>query len=137
MQDLKTILQKHSLRHTPQRQEIWEELNSDLRPRDVEEIFLALRKNGSKTSKASIYNTIDLLVNNNIISRLQIGNGSARFGIIQKDVSSSYLICMQCKEFIEFRADHVEEMHKKITELYNFNLNKHSHQLYGICEDCQ
>ena len=137
MQLLKETLQKEGLRYTQQRQEIWDELRSSNKHRDAEEIFFALRKRGLKISRATVYRTIDVLVKNKLIDKLDVGDGRARFEYNEKYCHHDHLICTRCGKIVEFYNDEIEELQNKIAKQYNFKLLNNSHQLFGICKDCQ
>ena len=70
---LKKVLKKENLRYTQQRQAIWDELCSSEEHRDAEEIYLSLRKNGLNASRATVYRTIDVLVKNKLVRKLDFG----------------------------------------------------------------
>ncbi len=137
MLELKEILNKHGFRHTKQRQEIWDELLLTQSYRDVEEIYISLRAKGSTVSKASVYSAIDLLVNNNLIRKLKIGDGKARFEFRESADHHDHLICTKCQKIIEFHATGIEALQKNIANINNFKLSSHTHQLFGLCKDCQ
>ncbi|MFC1549901.1 Fur family transcriptional regulator [Candidatus Neomarinimicrobiota bacterium] len=137
MLELKEILKNQGFRYTKQRQAIWDELQSTQSYRDVEEIYVSLRTKGSIVSKASVYSTIELLVNNNLLSKLKIGDGKARFEYRESKMHYDYLICTECQKIIEFHGDEIEILQKNIAEINNFKLTHHTHQLFGLCKDCQ
>ncbi|MBU0529091.1 transcriptional repressor [bacterium] len=137
MQALKATLQKEGLRYTRQRQEIWNELRSSDEHRDAEEIFFTLRKRGLNISRATVYRTIDVLVKNNLLDKLDIGDGRARFEYNEKYFHHDHLVCTRCGKIFEFHNDNIEELQNEIAKQKNFKILHHNHQLFGICEDCQ
>lgn len=137
MERFKNILHKEGLRYTPQRQEVWNELLSSTRHRDAEEIYFTLIKRGIKVSRATVYRTIDVLVKNNLIEKLEIGDGKARFEYNEKYKHHDHLICTSCGKIIEFHDQNIEKHQKNIAKNYGFELIHHSHQLFGICKDCK
>ncbi len=137
MKIFKETLHKEGLRYTKPRQAIWNELCSSDKHRDAEEILLTLRKRGLKISRATVYRTIDVLVKNNLIDRLDIGDGRARFQYNDKYLHHDHLVCTTCGKIIEFHSNEVEELQFKIAKQQNFKLSHHNHQLFGICKDCR
>jgi len=136
MQILKETLQKEGLRYTKQRQEIWNELRSSNKHRDAEEIYITLNNQGLKISRATVYRAIDVLVKNNLIDKLDIGDGRARFEYNDKSLHHDHLICTSCGKIIEFCNDEIEELQIKVAKQRKFKLLHHNHQLFGLCEDC-
>jgi Fur family ferric uptake transcriptional regulator len=137
MNRLKEILHNEGLRYTPQRQEVWNELLSSDEHRDAEEIFIALKQRGINVSRATVYRTIEVLVKYNIIEKLEIGDGKARFEYNNKFDHHDHLICISCGKIIEFHDKKIENLQKEIAKKYGFKLSDHNHQLYGLCKDCQ
>lgn len=76
---LKKALRKEGLRYTQQRQAVWDELRATDAHRDAEEIYLSLRNSGLTVSRATVYRTIDVLVKNNMVRKLELGDGRARY----------------------------------------------------------
>jgi len=136
MQKLKEILQQNGLRLTKQRQGLWNELRSSNKHRDAEEIFFTLHNRGLKISRATVYRTIEVLVNNNMIEKLDIGDGRARYEYNAKSMHHDHLVCTNCGKIIEFHNAEIEELQIKIAKGNKFKLLNHSHHLLGICEDC-
>ena len=68
---LTNALKKEGLRHTNQRQAVWDEIKSSDDHRDAEEIYSALRKNELNVSRATVYRTIDVLHKNNLIRKIE------------------------------------------------------------------
>ena len=79
IEKLKKALSKEGLRYTQQRQAVWDELCSNDEHRDAEEIYLSLKKNGLQASRATVYRTIDVLVKNDLVRKLELGDGKARY----------------------------------------------------------
>ncbi len=136
MQQFKEILRKEDLRYTRQRKEIWSELQSSGEHRDAEEIYFTLRKRGLSVSRATVYRTIDVLVKNNMIEKLDIGDGRARYEYNEKNMHHDHLICTNCGKIIEFHNAEIEHQQLLIAKKHKFKLIDHSHQLFGICKDC-
>ena len=75
---LKNILKTEGLRHTKQRQQVWDEIRISSEHRDAEEIYIAINKNKDlKVSRATVYRTIDVLVKNNLVRKMELGDGRA------------------------------------------------------------
>jgi len=137
IEKLKQVLVKEKLRYTNQREEIWREILSSDAHRDADEIYHSLRQKNIPVSRATVYRTIDVLVKNNLVRKLDVGVGPNKFehkiGLKHHD----HIICMNCGTIEEFRVKQIEDLQKQVAEEYGFKLGKHSHQLFGICKDCQ
>ena len=132
---LKQILHKENLRYTQQRQEVWDEICSTSEHRDAEDIYNSLRKRQTNVSRATVYRTIDVLVKNNLVRRLNLDDGRSRFenkiGIEHHD----HIVCLDCRKIIEFMDETIEKMQIRIAKEQGFEIVRHVHQLFGRCLD--
>ena len=134
---LKKALKKEGLRYTQQRQLIWDELCSSEEHRDAEEIYLSLRKDGVNASRATVYRTIDVLVKNKLVRKLDLGDGKARYENKMDSSHHDHLICVQCGKIEEFMDDKIESRQDEIVKRFGFKMIRHIHQLFVLCDKCQ
>ena len=134
---LKKALKKEGLRFTQQRQLIWDELCSSEEHRDAEEIYLSLRKDGVNASRATVYRTIDVLVKNKLVRKLELGDGKARYENKMDSSHHDHLICVQCGKIEEFMDDKIESIQDDIVKSFGFKMIRHIHQLFVLCDKCQ
>ena len=131
---LETLLKTSGLRITPQRQAILEELNRTNEHRDVEEIYSSLKKRKIMVSRATLYRTLELLVTQKLIRRLDLGEGKLRFESREGE-HHDHIICIECDKIIEFVDERIEKLQEKIVKFHGFTLDRHVHQLFGHCSD--
>ena len=105
--------------------------------RDAEEIYLSLRNEGMSVSHATVYRTIDVLVKNNLVRKLELGDGRARYEHKMDLEHHDHLICVQCGKIEEFMDETIEEIQEKIVNELGFKLIRHIHQLFVICNNCR
>ena len=133
----KTMLSNEGLKFTPQRLEILEEIVLGEGHRECEEIYLSMKKKGKSISRATVYRTIDLLVKNNLVRKLELGDGRARYESKLNSSHHDHLICIDCGDIVEFVDDEIESKQEEIALNNGFVLKKHIHQLFGLCKKCQ
>ena len=133
----KEALKKEGLKYTPQRTAVLEEIIKDKGHRESEEIYLALKKSGQHVSRATIYRTMDILVNNGFARKMNLGDGRARYESKVNSPPHDHLVCMDCGLIVEFMDQQIEDLQDKIAIQYNFQLKRHIHQLFGLCKKCQ
>ena len=134
---LKNILHHEGLKFTPQRIDVFEEIINNEGHRECEEIYLALKRRGKNISRATVYRTMDILVNNNIARKLALGDGRSRYESKLNIPHHDHLICTSCGKIVEFMDQRIEDLQESIAQQYDFILNRHIHQLFGICKKCQ
>ena len=134
---LKKVLKKENLRYTQQRQAVWDELCSSEEHRDAEEIYLSLRENGVNASRATVYRTIDVLVKNKLVRKLDLGDGKALYENKIDATHHDHLICVQCGKIEEFIDDNIEKIQDDIVKSFGYKMIRHIHQLFVLCDECQ
>ena len=133
----KEALKKEGLKYTPQRTAVLEEIIKDKGHRESEEIYLALKKRGQHVSRATVYRTMDILVNNGFARKMNLGDGRARYESKVNSPHHDHLVCMDCGLIVEFMDQEIEDLQDKIAIQYDFQLKRHIHQLFGLCKKCQ
>ena len=133
----KEALKKAGLKYTPQRTAVLEEIIKDKGHRESEEIYLALKKRGQHVSRATVYRTMDILVNNGFARKMNLGDGRARYESKVNSPHPDHLVCMDCGLIVEFMDQKIEDLQDEIAIQYEFQLKRHIHQLFGLCKKCQ
>ena len=136
-QKLKSILHKENLRFTNKRLEIWEEISDSTEHRDAEDIYNSLRKRKVNVSRATVYRTIDILVKNNLVRKLDLGDGRSRYENKMGIAHHDHIVCIQCGRIDEFMDENIERLQDEIAKEYQFKIVRHIHQLFGLCRDCR
>ena len=137
VQLLKNSLQNEGLRYTSQRQIVWDEICKTDDHRDAEEIYFTIRQGGKKVSRATVYRTIDVLVKNNLVRKLQLGDGPNRYENKLDSSHHDHIICIQCGKINEFMDEDIEKLQDEIAKKYQFKIVRHIHQIFGLCKDCK
>ena len=134
---LSNALKKEGLRHTIQRQAVWDEIKSNDDHRDAEQIYSALRKNNLNVSRATVYRTIDVLYKNNLIRKIELGDSPSKYENKVNSDHHDHIICVQCGRIDEFVDDKIESQQDKIIDKLGFKMIRHIHQLFVLCKDCR
>ena len=130
IQKLKDILRKENLRYTSQRQAIWDEIRNSQEHRDAEDIYLSIRNNGYNVSRATVYRTIDVLVKNRLVRKMDVGNGRSLYEPRLDDGHHDHMICTETGDIIEFFNENLENLQEKIANDYGYTVIRHVHQLF-------
>ena len=117
---LSNALKKEGLRHTIQRQAVWDEIKSNDDHRDAEQIYSALRKNNLNVSRATVYRTIDVLYKNNLIRKIELGDSPSKYENKVNSDHHDHIICVQCGRIDEFVDDKIESQQDKIINKLGF-----------------
>jgi len=137
----KTLLKENGLKVTSQRIAILEALES--RPDKhltAEEIYECVKTNNPDIGLATVYRTIQLLAELNLIDKLNLGDGFIRYEISNKGQEDAHhhhhLICLNCGSVLTFQGDFMEDLEDRIQEAMNFTVVDHEVKLFGYCKAC-
>ena len=128
---LKKVLEKEGFRYTQQRKVIWDEIRNSSKHRDAEEIYLIIKKkNKIKVSRATVYRTIDVLVKNNLVRKMELGDGRALYEHKFEEEHHDHMICVETGKITEFYNEKLEELQEEIVKDQGYELVRHVHQLF-------
>ena len=123
-------LKKEGLRFTEQRKSIWDEITSSDDHREAEDIFLSLRKKNINVSRATVYRTIDVLVKNNLVRKLDIGDAPSKYENKIDSHHHDHMICLETGNIIEFYNEELENLQDEIAKKHGYKVIRHVHQLF-------
>jgi len=131
-------LKKKRLRQTPERFLVFDEVYASEDHFDADELYLRLKKKDVAVSRATVYNSLDLLIECNLVVRHQFGNKQAKYEPSFSYWQHDHLICTECNEVFEFCDPRIQGVREMIAEIFNFEIVQHSLQMHGRCKraDC-
>jgi Fur family ferric uptake transcriptional regulator len=135
LQRFSTHLERTNQRKTPERFAILEEIYRRTDHFDAEALYIHMKTQSYRVSRATVYNTLELLVNCNLVTRHQFGSNLARYERAHGRRQHDHIICTNCGKVLEFCDPRIQQIKDMMGELMNFNVESHSLNLYGTCKD--
>ena len=141
-EQFKQLLKEKGLKVTNQRLMVLQALAAcPDRHLTAEEIYEMVYTDYPEIGLATVYRTIQLLLELCLIDRINLDDGFVRYEIGNVGLGTAkhhhhHLICRNCGKVISFKDDLLEELEEKITKTTGFHVMDHEVKLYGYCSEC-
>jgi Fur family ferric uptake transcriptional regulator len=130
-------LKDHRLPLTRQRERVAEVILNADDHLSVEQIQRLLAARGEAVGLATIYRTLDVLVDSGLVRAQDFGQGFRRFEAMPAQDRHEHLICLRCGRVEEFANERLERMLPMIADEHGFQPQRHRVEIYGVCGVCQ
>ena len=141
--DLSNLRQKFRDRDyklTPQRQIVLQVfINNRDKHLSAEDVHNIVRQQSNDIGLATVYRTLELLSELEILQKMEFGDGRSRYEINESSSPHHHhhLICLTCGKVIEFADDLMEDLENIIAQNSNFTIVDHQVKFYGYCQECR
>lgn len=130
------VLRQRGYRITPQREMIIEIIAHSGCHMSAEEVFEEVRARTRAINVATVYRTLELLVEEGLASRADLGGGRVVYATA-KHGPHIHLVCRHCGRVIDVDVERFESLFQHIETEYDFVCSPHHFAIHGLCTDCQ
>jgi len=134
---VKRYLYEKGLKHSLKRHTIAEVFFGENRHLSVEKLYDEVKRIDPNISFSTVYRALKLFERAELAVSRKFMDGIMRFEPVHPKEHHDHLICVRCGKIIEFKSKKIEDIQKKISRDYKFELISHKLELYGYCNKCR
>jgi Fur family ferric uptake transcriptional regulator len=131
----RSYLKERHHRITPERFMVLEEIYRADGHFDADDMYFSMKNTGSRVSRATVYNTLDLLVECGLVQRHQFGRNQSYYERAYSFQQHDHIICNTCGAVMEFCDPRIYEIKTLMEELHDFSIAGHSLHFFGECKN--
>lgn len=105
----------------------------------AEEIFLLVKEKAPEIGLATVYRTLELLSELQVVDKINFGDGVSRYDLRKEGIDHfhHHLVCMECGSVEEIIEDLLIDVEKIVEEKWQFQVKDHRLTFHGVCSKCQ
>lgn len=136
-QSYENIILQKGLKITKHRKMILEIMDKTANPVTAEEIFMVMKKNGENPCLSTVYRTLDVFENNDLIIKSKsLDDGKARYEWNSLE-HKHHVVCTNCHKIQYINQCPLSEVEKALKSTIGFDVTGHKLEIYGWCKECQ
>ena len=105
---------------------------------EIEDALRAAGGSRRPVARASVYRVLDLLQEHDLVNRLDVGDGVARYELVDPaGEHHHHMVCDRCGQLVPFHDPALEQSISRLSDRLGFHTKDHEVTLHGSCPDCR
>ncbi len=131
----RSFLKTGKNRITPERFEVLDAALDHKGHFGADDLFIQLKKANSKVSRATVYNSLELLAQCDLLSKRNFGDNLNRYESNYKRQTHDHLICVDCGKIVEFSDERLNKIPQEICNNLDFEMDSYSFNIFARCKN--
>ncbi len=131
----RNFLKSGKNRITPERFEVMEAALQYDGHFGADDLYIIMKNRKSRVSRATVYKTLELLVQCELLSKRNFGDNITRYESSYKRQNHDHLICIDCGRIVEFIDTKIKKLPEEISNDLGFNFESYSFNIFARCKN--
>jgi len=132
---LRDFLKRENNRITPERFEVLDAALDYEGHFGADDLYILMKNQKSRVSRATVYKTLELLVQCDLLSKRNFGDNMTRYESSWKRQTHDHLICMDCGRIVEFSNSKIKNLPEDVSNELGFDVESYSFNIFARCKN--
>lgn len=131
----RNFLKSEKNRITPERFEVMDAALEYEGHFGADDLYILMKNHKSRVSRATVYKTLELLTQCDLLSKRNFGDNMTRYESSYKRQNHDHLICMDCGRIVEFSDPKIKKIPEEISNHLGFDFSSYSFNIFARCKN--